>query len=48
MGLAHMVVPANFDGDDDLDFVATSEATDSIAWYEHCVTITHRLVLVCG
>ena len=35
MSLAHFVIPADFDGDGDLDLVATSEGTNVVAWYEH-------------
>ena len=35
MGLTHFSVPADFDGDGDLDLVSTSEATHMVAWYEN-------------
>jgi hypothetical protein len=35
MASTHFVIPADFDGDGDLDLVATSEGTNSVAWYEH-------------
>ncbi|HYO10196.1 MAG TPA: FG-GAP-like repeat-containing protein, partial [Tepidisphaeraceae bacterium] len=35
MGLTHFVVPADFDGDGDLDLVSTSEATHTVAWFEN-------------
>lgn len=35
MSGAHFALPADFDGDGDLDLVATSELTATVAWYEN-------------
>lgn len=35
MAAAHFVLPADFDADGDLDLLATSEATGTVAWFEH-------------